>query len=132
MTDLSTIKDSPWGRILTDWRKGRIDRVAIVRALESGEPMPVQANALIAGLLSGALKATRGLKPRKAKQGSGWERSVADLAKYVEKQLRVQTNRSKVQRPGEEARKVVAAIRGVTPDDVRRAITSARKRAQKS
>lgn len=62
--DLAKLADFPadWAAILSDWRKGKVDKAAVVRALEAGHPVPAEANLLIAGLVDGSVKATPGNK----------------------------------------------------------------------
>ena len=62
--DIAGLADFPqcWAEILQDWRRGTVDRAAVIRALESGHPMPPEANALLAGLLDGSIKAKPGNK----------------------------------------------------------------------
>lgn len=64
MTNLASIRYTAWDTHVSEWRKrGEVDLASIVKLLETGEPVPAEATALLAGLLTGAVKARRGLKP---------------------------------------------------------------------
>lgn len=88
---------NPWRLILERWQQKReVDKAAVVRLLESGEPVIVEANALLAGLLDGTMKATRGNK-RGASRGDKlpdlrhvpiYQRIVSERVQWVESLLK--------------------------------------------
>lgn len=66
MGDISKIAwpRSPWDREIGKWKQGKeVDKARIVGLLENGEAVPVKANALLAGLITGEIKARKGNKP---------------------------------------------------------------------
>jgi hypothetical protein len=126
MTDLSTIKGSTWHTILRDWRNGAVDRAAIIRALDSHEPVPDAVKPLLAGLLAKTIKATRGNKrdPRVLVNRAGAatiKQQIADVAALLKKpqgQLTddeaealetIRALRGEMRRPGQTAHKVALA-----------------------
>jgi hypothetical protein len=76
---------TPWATLVANWHKGKqIDRNEVIRLLESGKPIPLEANEFLAKALANEVKFKRGNKPSYPPQSAGYAKLVVATVDFIE------------------------------------------------